>query len=292
MGLLSGVEHFVRQNEPLARHTWFRLGGSAQYFAEPTTADELRTLVTRCREQDVPIRLLGGGSNVLVRERGVEGVVFHLGAPAFGNISVQQGLVTAGGGAKLAHVISTSVREGLAGLEQLLGIPGTVGGALHGNSGRQHADVGQWTHSATVITRSGEIVTRTRDDLQFAYRQSSLNELVILDAQFRLEEEDPRELTRRMQKLWIVTHASQPAGDLGAGRIFKNPNGMRAAELIDQARLKGTRVGGAEISDRNANYIVAGIGATVEDIQQLIELVRQRVSEQLGVDLETEIEVW
>ena len=198
MGLISGLEHIVREAEPMARHTWLRLGGPAEYFVEPTAPDELATLVQRCREQDVPVRLLGGGSNLLVRDEGVSGPVVHLAAPAFCDISVQGQIVTAGGGARLAHVISSAVREGLAGLEQLVGIPGTVGGALHGNSGRQHADIGQWTCAATVMTRSGEILTRQRDDLVFAYRQSSLNELVILSAQFRLEEEDSQALTKRM----------------------------------------------------------------------------------------------
>ena len=292
MGLISGLEHVVREGEPMARHTWLRMGGAAEYFAEPTSVEELRTLVHRCREQEVPIRMLGGGSNLLVRDDGVKGMVVHLAAPAFCNIEMRGQHLIAGGGASLAHVISTAVREGLAGLEQLVGIPGTVGGALHGNSGRQHADIGQWTHSSTVMTRGGEILSRAREDLQFAYRQSSLNELVILDAQFELDREDPAQLTKRMQKLWIVSKAGQPTGDQFAGRIFKNPLGMRAADLVDEVRLKGTRVGGAEVSDRNANYIIAGSDAIVDDVLQLVSLMRNRIAEQLGIELEAEIETW
>ncbi|MCH2131198.1 MAG: UDP-N-acetylmuramate dehydrogenase [Pirellulaceae bacterium] len=292
MSIFSGIEHIIREDEPMARHTWLRMGGVAKFFAEPTTQNELATLVTRCREGEVPIRLLGGGSNLLVREDGVDGVVIRLDAPAFCQITVQENIVLAGGGAALSHVISSAVREGLAGLEPLVGIPGTVGGALHGNSGRQHADIGPWTHSATTMTRTGEIVRRQRDDLQFSHGKSSLNELVILEAEFLLERESADELTKRMQKLWIVTKSKQPTVDQFAARIFKNPQGLRAADLVDQAGLRGAKVGMAEVSERNGNYVVAHPGASSEDVLQLAELMRQRVSETLGVELERDLEVW
>ena len=292
MGLLSGFEHCVRQAEPLAPHTWFRLGGPAEYFAEPESVDELAALVRRLYENEISTRLLGGGSNVLVRDEGVPGMVIRLSAPAFAGTSVQGRKITAGGGVKLGQLISTSVREGLAGLEALVGIPGTLGGALHGNAGSRAGDIGQWTCRATVMTRTGEILERGRDDLTFAYRESSLDELVILSAQFELDQEDAEELTKRMQKHWIVKKANQPLGHQSAGCIFKNPRGMSAGMLIDQAGLTGTRVGGAEVSDVHANFIVTNDSASSQDVLRLIDLVRSRVSQRLGVDLETEIEVW
>ena len=292
MGLLSGFEHCVRQAETLAPHTWFCIGGPAEYFAEPATVDELAALVRRLHENEIPTRLLGGGSNVLVRDEGVPGMVIRLSAPAFAETSIQGRKITAGGGVKLGQLISTSVREGLAGLEALVGIPGTLGGALHGNAGSRAGDIGQWTCRATIMTRTGEIIERGRDDLTFAYRESSLDELVILSGQFELDQEDSEELTKRMQKHWIVKKANQPLGHQSAGCIFKNPRGMSAGMLIDQAGLKGTRVGGAEVSDVHANFIVANEGASSQDVLRLIELVRSRVTERLGVDLETEIEVW
>ncbi|HVC98171.1 MAG TPA: UDP-N-acetylmuramate dehydrogenase [Pirellulales bacterium] len=292
MHLLDDFGPIVRQAEPLAPHTWFQLGGAAEFFAEPRDADELACLLRRCREEEMPVRLLGGGSNVLVRDEGVPGVVIHLSAPEFAKIEVHGQLVTAGGGAKLGHVISSSVREGLAGLETLVGIPGTIGGALHGNAGSRGGDVGQWTSRATIMTASGEVVERTRDELVFAYRQSSLDELVILFAEFHFDREDPDELTKRMQQQWIVKKASQPLAHQSAGCIFKNPRGMSAGMLIEQAGLKGTRVGGAEVSDRHANFIVAEPGASSQDVLRLIELVRSRVADRLTVELELEIEVW
>jgi UDP-N-acetylmuramate dehydrogenase len=289
---INGFEKIVREAEPLAPHTWFHLGGPAEYFAEPNTVEELAALVRRCHDDGIPIRVLGGGSNLLVRDDGVSGVVVRLSAAPFNEISLQGRIVTAGGGARLGHVVSTVVREGMAGLEPLVGIPGTIGGALHGNTGSRGGDIGQWTCRATVMTRSGEVLQREREDLVFSYRQSSLDELVILGCQFQLDEEDPQELTKRMQKLWIVKKASQPLGHQSAGCIFKNPRGISAGMLVDQAGLKGTRVGGAEVSDRHANFIVADAEATSADVLKLIELVRSRVAERLGVELETEIEIW
>lgn len=292
MSFLSGLEHCVRQDELLAPYTWFRLGGPAEYFAEPTNFDELSELVRRCRDDEVALRLLGGGSNVLVSDAGVSGMVLRLSAPCFSEIKVEGDSVTAGGGARLGHIITTAVREGLAGLEKLVGIPGTLGGALHGNAGSRDTDVGQWTAQATVITRAGETHVRRRDDLVFAYRQSSLDELVILSAQFQLERDDPQEVTRRMQKQWIVKKASQPLGHQACGCVFRNPGGMSAGTLIEQAALKGTRIGGAEVSDRHGNFIVADSSATSQDVLRLIELVRTQVQERLGVELETEIQIW
>jgi UDP-N-acetylmuramate dehydrogenase len=288
----KGFEHFVKRDEPLAEHTWFHLGGRAEFLAEPRTVDELQALVRCCRQEDIGVRMLGGGSNILVRDEGVSGVVVRLSAPAFTNIALNKQTMTAGGGAMLGHAISTSVREGLAGLETLVGIPGTIGGALHGNAGSRGGDIGQWTCQATVMIRDGEILERSREELVFAYRESSLDELVILSAQFQLEKDDPEELTKRMQKQWIVKKAAQPLGHQSAGCIFKNPRGMSAGMLIEQVGLKNARVGGAEVSERHANFIVADPGATSKDVLQLIDQVRDRVQERLGIELETEIEIW
>ena len=292
MALVSGFEKIVRLEEPLAQRTWLKIGGAAAFYAEPQTIDQLAALVRRCREEEVPIRVLGSGSNILVRDDGVPGMVLSLGCGDFADLQIRGNLLLAGGGAKLAHAISESVRAGLAGLEPLVGIPGSVGGALHGNAGSRAGDIGQWACRATVMTRSGEIIQRDREDLVFAYRQSSLDELVILNAEFLLEEDDPEQLTKRMQKQWIVKKAGQPLSHQNVAQVFKNPRGMSAGMLIDQAGLKGTRVGGAEVSDRHANFIVAADGATSQDVLRLIDMIRSRVAERLGVELETELEIW
>ncbi|MAT71074.1 MAG: UDP-N-acetylenolpyruvoylglucosamine reductase [Planctomycetaceae bacterium] len=292
MTLVSGFEKIVRRDVPLAERTWLGLGGPASFYAEPNTVDELAALVRRCRNEDVSIRLLGGGSNVLIRDEGVQGMVVALTAGEFTDIRISGQRLTAGGGAKLAHAISESVRAGLAGLEPLVGVPGTIGGALHGNSGTRGGDIGQWACQATVLTRAGELHVREREDLVFAYRQSSLDELVILSADFQLEPDDPAQLTKRMQKQWIIKKAGQPLSHQKSASVFKNPRGMSAGMLIDQAGLKGTRVGGVEVSSRHANFIIADDGATAQDALRLIDMIRSRVAERLGVELETELEIW
>ncbi len=289
---LEGLEHIVLEAEPLAPFTWLRLGGPAQYFAEPTSVDELAQVVRRCREQKIPVRLLGGGSNILVPDEGVDGMVVHLSAPAFCDITIDGSTIHTGGGAKLSHVVATAAREGLSGLQALVGIPGTVGGALRGNAHGHGASIGQFTDQVTVMTRSAEIVQRTRDDLRFAYHESNLDELAILGAVFRLEPQDPVEVTRQMQKLWIVKRSGEPTSEYGSGRIFADPRGISAGEIIEQAGLKGMHIGEAEVSERNANFIVARPGATSSDVKQLIERIRVRVAEHLGVELDCEIRIW
>lgn len=292
MGPFAGFEKIVRQAEPLAMHTWFQLGGSAEYFAEPTNLDELVALVRRCHERGIALRVLGGGSNILVRDEGVPGLVVQLAAPAFCEVRVQKNTITAGAGLRLGRVVTTAVHAGLAGLEVLVAIPGTVGGALRENAGTHGGDIGQWTSEVTALTRSGEVVVRNRDDLEFGYRSSNFDEPVIVGAVLELEEDDPRELARRLQKHWILRKASQPMGHQCAGCVFRDPRGVSAGALIEQAGLKGTRIGGALVSERHANFIVAEPEATSSDVLRLVDMIRSQVRDRLGVELELELEIW
>ena len=292
MGPFNGLEHIVRENEPLAPYTWLRLGGPAQYFAEPTSVDELAELVRRCAENDLVVRVLGGGSNLLIRAEGVNGLVVHLSAPAFSQISTAGNQVSAGAGAKLGHVISTAVREGLAGLEPLAGIPGTVGGALLSNVDANGSDVGQWTTKVTMMNRSAEIVDQQGEQLRFSYRKSSLDELLILAADFTLEAGDAPTLTKRMQKFWIVKQSSQPPANENPACAFKDVGGISAASLIEQAGFKGAAVRNASVSERDGCFVIANPGATSDDVIELIETLRKGVEDQLGVELETQIQIW
>ncbi len=292
MASWTGFEKIVRQGEPLAMHTWFQLGGPAEFFAEPENPDQLIVLLKRCHEEGVEARVLGQGSNLLVRDEGAPGMIIRLASLEFGRIDIDGPRVTIGGGANLGRLVTTAVHRGLGGMEMLVGIPGTVGGALHGNTGSHGGDIGQWTASATVVTATGETFERTRDDLAFGYRESSLDEAVILEATLVLEEDDPLELARRMQKQWIIKRASQPMGHQCAGCIFKNPRGASAGELIDKSGLKGTRIGGAVVSERHANFIVAEQDCTSQDVLRLIDLVRSQVNDRMNVRLELEIEIW
>lgn len=282
----------TRPDEPLAPLTWLKVGGPAQYLVEPRTVEELSAVVRACHEADVPVRVLGDGSNLLVRDEGVSGAVLRLPREHFSAVTLDGIEATAQAGALLSHVVSQTVRAGLAGLETLTGIPGTVGGALRGNAGGKQGDIGQFVTRATTLTAQGELLVRDADELGFAYRESGLEEQVILDATFTLTEEDPDEIARRMRKVWITKKASQPLSHQSAGCLFKNPRGQSAGQLIDRAGLKGTRIGGAEISDRHANFVVTTPDAKAADVLRLIDLIRGRVQETSDVELELEVRVW
>lgn len=292
---MSSLEDFAditRADVPLAPLTWLRVGGPAQTMIEPRDIDELQAVVRCCYENEIPVRVLGGGSNILVRDEGVSGAILRLSGEPFEFVKVDGEVVRAGAGALLSHVITASVNAGLAGAEGLVGIPGTVGGALRGNAGGRSGDIGSITTAVTVITGTGERHVRRGEELIFEYRTSSINELAIVSAEFTLERGDPDEIAQRMRKQWILKKSTQPLSFQSAGCIFKNPRGLSAGALIEQAGLKGTKIGNCEVSDRHANFIVTHAGATASDVQQLIDLIRSRVSETHGVDLELEIQVW
>ncbi len=292
---MSSLEEFAeitRRDEPLGPYTWLKVGGPAENLIEPRSVEELQAVAQCCFENNIPLRMLGGGSNILAPDDGVRGVVLRLTEDIFKSVVVEEDVVRAGGGTLLSRVISAAVESGLAGMEGLVGIPGTVGGALHSNSGTRHGDVGQCVRSVTVVTAKGEKFDRRDDELTFAYRQSSVNELAIVEAEFELSPDNPDEIARRMRKLWIMKKATQPLSFQSAGCIFKNPRGLSAGALIEQAGLKGTRLGQCEISDRHANFIVTDEECCAEDVLKLIELVREKVRDAFGVDLEPEIQMW
>ena len=288
----DGLDAEVRHEEPLAPKTWLRVGGPAQHFAEPRDLDQLRGLVARAHETGTRCRLLGGGSNLLVREEGVSGLVIRLPKESWSRVEIDGDRVTCDAGAPLSHLVAETVKAGLAGLETLVGIPGTVGGALHGNSGGRYADVGAVCESVEALTVAGETVTRTRDELAFGYRRSSLDELCLLRATFALKPADGDELADRVRKTWILKKANQPLSHQSAGCVFKNPRGQSAGELIERAGLKGTRVGHAEVSDRHGNFIVTEPGATSGDVLRLIDLVRDTVRQRADVELDLELQIW
>lgn len=292
MTLLTEFADQIRLDEPLAQHTWLKIGGPAQVFAEIKSVEALKRIVKAAEAEGIPVRILGGGSNLLIRDEGVSGLVIQLSGDEFKQITIEGTTVRAGGSALLSHVISQTVSAGLAGLECLVGIPGTVGGAIRGNAGGRHGEIGQFVKSVEVMTSQGEIVTRSGDALTFGYRTSSITDDVILSAELDLKTGDIDELTRRMRQVWITKKASQPFSFQSAGCIFKNPRGLSAGSLIEQAGLKAMRIGGAEVSDRHANFIVTTPGATSADVLNLISAIQARVREYHGIDLETEITIW
>ncbi len=293
--MTKSIEDFseiLQRNEPLSQHTWLRLGGPAQYFVTPRTEAELLEVITTCRSLQLPIHILGSGSNLLVREAGVQGVVIRVVEPLLGEVQIEGTSLTAGGGTLLSHVVAEAVRAGLGGIEYLVGIPGTIAGAVVGNSGGRTGDIGQLITSVRVLTQDNEIAVRRGDELSFSYRRSSIQDLLILSATLGLIRDDSEELTRRMRKNWIMKRSTQPLADQSAGCIFRNPRGLSAGSLIEQCGLKGLSVGKARISERHANFIVTESGATSKDVEQLISRIQKAVAEKFAVSLELEIKVW
>jgi UDP-N-acetylmuramate dehydrogenase len=293
--MTKSIEDFseILQREiPLASFTWLRTGGPAEYLLTPRTEAELLEVVQVCREQQLPIHILGSGSNLLVRDEGVRGVVIRVIEPVPGQVEVVGTTVTAGGGVLLSHVITEATRVGLGGMEHLVGIPGTVAGAVVGNSGGRNGDIGQLIQSIRVLTQDGVIAVRRGDELSFAYRRSSIQDLLLLSATLELHKDDSEELTRRMRKNWIMKRSTQPLADQSAGCIFRNPRGLSAGALIEQCGLKGASSGKARISERHANFIVTEPGAVSADVENLIARIRAAVAAKYSVELELEIRVW
>jgi UDP-N-acetylmuramate dehydrogenase len=292
MGPLEEFEEIIKRNEPLAPYTYLKLGGPAEMLVQPRSPEELSRVVRRCFQGHIPLRVLGSGCNVLVRDEGVRGVVLRLSEPAFTQITVEGKRVRAGTGSAVNALISQAARHGLAGLEALVGIPGTVGGALRTNAGDRMGDIGQFVRLVEVLDGQGAVQVRDRDELRFGEHASNLDDPVLLAVEFALESDSADAIVKRMRKAWIVRKAAQPLSFQSAGRIFKNPRGLSAAALIEQAGLARTRVGGAEVSDRDANYFVVHPGATSRDVLRLIDLVCSRVLGRFNVSLEQEITVW
>lgn len=284
----------VRENVPLAELTWYKLGGPARYLVQPQDPDQLRTLSRRCVENNIRVLVLGLGANLLVADEGVDAAVFKLDAPCFETFSAQNGKLSAGAGSDMQAVARYCVRHGLAGLECMAGIPGTVGGCLRGNAGGKFGDVGATVSRITVMSVDGEVFDRTKDDLVFSYRKTNIAATFILSAEFDLEEANPDELVRQFKEIWMFKKNSQPLNTKNAGCTFKNPanSDKSAGALIDLAGLKGTRVGNAEVSSKHANFIVAHPGCTATDIRKLIDLIKNTVQATHNVDLEEEVVIW
>jgi len=292
MKLFTGLEQIVRTDEPLADRTWMRIGGPAQYFIRPTDPEQLAEVLRRCRENEVPVFILGSGANLLVGDSGVRGAVIQLAGDEFSRARFGPDGLKAGAAANLSKLVLRSVREGLSGMECLTGIPGSVGGAVRMNAGGAFGDTGNIVEAVHLMDVDGTAYTRPRGDLVFGYRSSNISGRVILGADLRLVEDDPHRVLSQVKQIWIYKKNTQPLGGRNAGCIFKNPRQVSAGALIDKAGLKGRQVGGARVSDKHANFIITEAGTSATDVLKLIEIIRETVYKRSEVYLELEIEVW
>jgi UDP-N-acetylmuramate dehydrogenase len=288
----SGLESFVEENVPLAPHTWYRIGGPARWFLRPRTVEELSAASLRCAENNIPVYVLGLGANLLVGDQGVNGAVIRLDQDAWKRVEIKGAMLDAAAGVDMQKLVLKTVRTGLSGLECLAGIPGTVGGGVRMNAGGKFGDIGAVVHRVTVMAADGTVFDRTKDDLVFDYRSTNIAAPFILGATFELDEEDPERILRKTKEIWMYKRNTQPLNAKNCGCIFKNPRGLSAGALIDQAGLKGMRVGGAEVSDKHANFIVAHPGTKADDVMKLVKIIREKVWEKNQIHLESEVKIW
>ena len=284
--------HLVRTDELLAPLVWLGIGGPARYFAEPVEEGELERLIQAAKDRELTVRILGGGSNILVREAGVDGLVISLAGATTSQMSIDGTEMSVGAGAKLSHAVIKSAGAGLGGLEHLVGIPGTVGGAVVGNASSDGRDIGSAVHSVTVLENDGSRRTLSQQEAGFSHRKSSLVGLTVLNVTFQLESRDVVALTKRMQKLWIGRNASRPSEEPRIATPFVDPDGLPAKELIQSVGLAGIHEGDVSLDANHPQFLVAHSGATSDQCLRLIERVREQVLLQTGIDLQLNLQIW
>jgi UDP-N-acetylmuramate dehydrogenase len=288
--LPAGLAGVVRYDEPLAKHTTFRIGGPARVLFAPTTVEAVAASVAWARAQGLPWLVLGLGSNVLVRDAGFPGLVIKMGK-GLDEVAVKGATWTAGAGVPTPLLARRSAEAGLEGLQRLIGVPGSVGGGVFMNSGAHGQDYAGVLVSAQVLTPKGEVKTLLRQAVRFGYRTSGLEGHVVLGAVLRFEEEDPAKLKADMAMVLKRRRAGTPFDQPCAGSMFRNPKEQTAGRLIDRCGLKGRRVGGAMISPLHANYFVNKGGATADDVLKLIDIARTAVFKEFGHELMLEVKV-
>ncbi len=287
---LRGMRGAVRENVSLAPFMHLRIGGPADWLIEPFAEEDAALAVRVCRELDVPMRVLGGGSNVVVADAGVRGAVLQLGNL---NRIVRDGQrITAGAGVTLPSLLRATKEVGLAGLERLTGIPAQVGGAVAMNAGTRDGETFDVLRSLVLVEPEGAIVVRGRADCQPAYRNARLGDAVVLQATFDLEPDDPQAIFARFSASLKKRNATQPVSQRSVGCVFQNPAGDAAGRLIEAAGCKTLRFGAIEVSGMHANYFVNHGDGKAADFVALLAEVRRRVRESSGIELEPEVKFW
>ena len=281
-------------NEPMRKHTTFRVGGPADIYVKPAI-EEIPALIALARRENIPYTIIGNGSNLLVKDGGIRGMVVELGVDA-GMIHMKDGsthMITAEAGVRLGNLAQKAAEHSLRGLEFAAGIPGTVGGAVFMNAGAYGGEIKDVLHSVTVLEENGAVTTVPAKDLELSYRHSAVeeNNYIILSASFLLEEGDETEIRATMSDYSRRRLEKQPLEFPSAGSTFKRPEGMFAGKLIQDAGLRGFRVGDAQVSEKHCGFVINRGNATAKDLLELIAQVQTRVQEQFGVHLETEVRI-
>ena len=286
---LIGKGH-VLYDEPMKKHTTFRVGGSARALVEPGSAEDVKSVVEFCKNEQIPYYIVGNGSNLLVSDKGYDGVIIHL----FKNMSamrIEGNKVYVQAGALLSKVAVQAGRKGLTGMEFASGIPGTIGGALVMNAGAYGGEMKDILESVTVLTPKGEQKKLYKEELQLGYRTSVVKEkgYIVLEAVLNLKKGDPEAIKSRMDELKEQRVTKQPLEYPSAGSTFKRPEGYFAGKLIQDAGLRGYQVGGAQVSEKHCGFVINKENATATDVVNLIHDVQRIVYEKFQVQLDTEV---
>ncbi|MBK6088113.1 UDP-N-acetylmuramate dehydrogenase [Ruminococcus difficilis] len=278
------------ENEPMSAHTTFKIGGAADILITVNHIDELQTALGACKASDIPVMILGNGSNLLVSDNGIEGAVITLDGD-FKEITVDGDIIISGAGAKLSRLCSVALENSLTGLEFAYGIPGSVGGAMYMNAGAYGGEMKDVALSVTALTPDGEIREVPAEELALGYRTSvfKTNGDIILFAKYKLAQGDPVAIKEKMDDVMNRRKTKQPLEYPSAGSVFKRPEGAFAGTLIEQCGLKGKTVGGAQVSEKHAGFIINIGGATCDDVMGLVKLVQETVKAETGYFLEREI---
>ena len=285
-------EERVLTDEPMAHHTTFRIGGNADVFVFPASIEELLHVLKLVKQYSVPLTILGNGSNVLVRDGGIRGVVVSFGKP-FAHIEREGTRITAGAGATLGTVSLFAASHSLSGLEFAVGIPGSLGGAVFMNAGAYDGEMCQVVRAVTAVTPEGNVVRYRPEDMGFGYRHSVFQENghIICEIELALQEGEPTAIQEKMAEFTRRRMEKQPLDKPSAGSTFKRPPGLFAGTLIDEAGLKGFTVGGAQVSEKHAGFVINKGGATASDVLALMEEVERRIEEKNGVRLIPEVRI-
>lgn len=283
-------EKNVLKDELMSGHTTFRIGGPADYFVMPSSAGEIKRIIALCLEQDVPYYIIGNGSNLLVADKGYRGVIIQI-FKNMKDIQVEGENIRAQAGALLSKVAAAAYEAGLEGFEFASGIPGTLGGAVRMNAGAYGGEMKQVLKSAEVLTPEGEVLTLPVEEMKMGYRTSIVSRMdyVVLGAEIALREGNKEEIRAKMDELKEKRVSKQPLEFGSAGSTFKRPEGYFAGKLIEDAGLRGFRVGNAQVSEKHCGFVINRGGATAREVAELMETVTRRVEENSGVRLEPEV---
>ena len=294
--LLDEIEKVISKdkiyiNEPMSKHTSFKIGGPAEIFIKVNEIKDLQAILKISKENNAPITVIGNGSNVLVSDEGIKGIVVKI---ELEKLEIEEdGILKVGSGVKLAFLAQKCLKEELEGFEFASGIPGTIGGAIRMNAGAHGSEMKDIVKNITYMTRDGNIQIISNEEAKFEYRNSifSQNDYIILEAEIQLRKGNPEEIKSKMDEYAKYRKEKQPIEYPSAGSTFKRGNDFITAKLIDECGLKGYQIGGAQVSEKHAGFIINKGSATAEDVKQLMKYVEEQVYNKFGKKIEAEIEI-